>query len=916
MEQSKLQVKHLASSAASVSASTSSKQIELDAVKSKRRPSLTKDDRHSSHYPGPSRYDRYQSERRGNEKHSNYRHKFENNCTGCGNRCHHEGEHCPARGVKCYECGGHNHFAKCCKKSRVHNLEYVNEDSVSSSSECENNQDETLFNDSVHVDYIHNNIVTSYVILQKQLGVNFKVDTGAACNILPGNIFKKLKKVELRSDSNKLVAYGGASLPVLGKCRLKVKVGSKRIKADFFVVDLESKPLLGLKTSLDLGLVKLSPSVDIHNVSNDDKSHILEEYQDVFSGLGKVKGKYSIKVDQNAVPSIQPPRNVALAVLPKLKQKLKTLEKIGVISKAKPSPDWVSNLVIAEKKDGTLRICLDPPDLNNAIKRQFSRPPSPEVVSSKLHGMKVFSVVDMSDCYWHQELTEDSADLCTFNTPFGRMRFNRMPFGISCASDVAQEMVNRHFGDLQNVLPIHDDLIVAGRDYDEHDKTLKEVFERARASNIKFNRKKIQYRVNQVKYMGELVGSNGFQPDPDKVKAIQEFPTPKCRQDVQRLLGMTNYVARFIENMSSITEPLRLLLRKEILWQWNSEHEEALKKLRMTLCTAPVLQYYNVNKAVVLQVDASISGLGACLLQDEKPVTYASRSLAPAEQNYANIERELLAIVYACERFHQYTFGREIIIHTDHKPLEAIIHRSLAKAPPRLQRLLLRLQKYTIKVKWVPGKSVKIADCLSRAPLPENEPTLNEDDEEEIRLVIHSLDSDVPMSASKISDLKGINESDSIFKELHYFYQFGWPSKRKVPEYLHAFWDIQDQIHVANGILMYKDRLLIPESWKCDILQRLHACHGGIEKTKARARQTVYWPGINKDIEVMITSCDICAKYVCQSQKQPMKLRTVPERPWQYICADLLEYRGEDYIVVNDYYSKFIVKRLKLSLHT
>ena len=197
-------------------------------------------------------------------------------------------------------------------------------------------------------------------------------------------------------------------------------------------------------------------------------------------------------------------------MLPKLKKKLETSKKIGVISDAKSSPDWVSNLVIVEKKDGSLRLCLDPPNLNLVIKRQFTRPPPPETVSRKLNGKKIFSVVDMSDCYWHKQLDNYSTNLCTFNTPFGRMKFNRMPFGISCASDVAQEMVNEHFGDIADVLPIHDDLIIAGMDYEEHDQTLRKVFERARDRNIKFNRKKIQYRVKQVKYMGELVGSDAW----------------------------------------------------------------------------------------------------------------------------------------------------------------------------------------------------------------------------------------------------------------------------------------------------------------------------------------------------------------------------------------------------------------------
>ena len=148
-------------------------------------------------------------------------------------------------------------------------------------------------------------------------------------------------------------------------------------------------------------------------------------------------------------------------------------------------------MVIVEKANKTLRLCLDPPDLNEAIEKEDFKPPSFETISSTLNGCKVFSVVDMSNCYWHQKLTEESSFLCVFNSPFGRYRFKRMPFGISCASEVAQKMVEKHFGDISGALPIFDDIIIGGRDEQEHDLILRKVLTRAREHNIKFNRDKI-----------------------------------------------------------------------------------------------------------------------------------------------------------------------------------------------------------------------------------------------------------------------------------------------------------------------------------------------------------------------------------------------------------------------------------------
>ena len=193
-------------------------------------------------------------------------------------------------------------------------------------------------------------------------------------------------------------------------------------------------------------------------------------------------------------------------------------------------------VIIVEKANKTLRLCLDPPDLNEAIEEDF-KPPNFETISSTVNGCKVFSVVDMSNCYWHQKRTEESSFLCVFNSPFGRYRFKRMPFGISCASEVAHKMVEKHFGNISGALPIFDDIIIGGRDEQEHDLILRKVLTRAREHNLKFNRDKMQFRVNKVKYMGEVVSILGFSPDPDKISAIHNMPNPIIQARSAKVIG-------------------------------------------------------------------------------------------------------------------------------------------------------------------------------------------------------------------------------------------------------------------------------------------------------------------------------------------------------------------------------------------
>lgn len=869
-----------------------------------------------------------------------------NHCGNCGYNEHFNKAKCPALGATCRKCSKRNHFASVCRKGFKKSVDHV-EMQYQSSESSETDEDiSSLYISEIQRCFKNNAIISDLEINKVQ--VSWKVDTGSSVNIIGKNLFEKLD-TDLLDTRRTLSAYGGKNIPVLGKCNANVTKNSKKCcSAQFFVVDIDdAQPLLGLNTIIDLKLINLNKSLKVCSITSkmnpdnsethnavsknkqldfnvtpnenlkinkspvsqikDPKHQIIEEYSDVFNGLGLVDGKYKICLDENAEPFIEPPRRVPLSLMSRLKDKLDSMIENGVVSRVNEPVDWCSNLVIIEKKDHSLRMCLDPAKLNNAIKRDICPPPSPEMVSSRLNGKKFFSVLDLSDCFWHKELTEESSLLCCFNTPFGRMKFNRLPFGISCASDVAQKMVNENFGDIENVTPVHDDLIIGGATQEEHDIALLKVLQRARERNIKFNFKKLQLCVDEVKYMGELVNKYGYAPDPSKITAISNLPRPSCKKGLQRFLGLVNFLCRYVPNMSKINAPLRELLRNDVPWQWHPEHDEAFSNVKEILTTAPVLKFFDISEPVTLQVDASLQGLGACLFQNDRPVAYASRSLTPAEKNYANIERELLGIVYGCERFHQYIYGLELTVETDHKPLESILSKPLSQAPPRLQKLQLRLSKYHPKVKWVPGRQMFVTDTLSRAPLE----TINEDpeitDDDDVDIMVHTILDNLPISKPKLDELKEINESDPVLKRISSFVKSGWPSKQsKLPINLRGFWNVRSDLHEVGGILMKDQRLVIPESWKFKMLKLLHSSHFGMEKTKKRAREILYWPNITKDIETMISKCSVCLKHCNKNAKEPMKLRQLPSRPWQFIASDIFEFQGNSYLVVIDYYSKYI----------
>ena len=218
---------------------------------------------------------------------------------------------------------------------------------------------------------------------------------------------------------------------------------------------------------------------------------------------------------------------------------------------------------------------MDPRDLNKAIRREHHRIPTAEDIASRLSGKKVFSIVDEKDGFWQVPLDEESSHICTFNTPFGRYRFKRMPFGISSAPEVFQKKNEALFGDISGVEIIFDDIIVAARDEKEHDDIMLKLLERARQANVKFNAAKLQYKVREVKYMGNIVSESGLKPDLEKVRAITQLSSPQSREELQRFLGMVNYFSQFIPNQSEITAPLRTLLKKDAAWFWSHEHIQA-----------------------------------------------------------------------------------------------------------------------------------------------------------------------------------------------------------------------------------------------------------------------------------------------------------------------------------------------------
>uniref|UniRef100_A0A8C7UJR4 ribonuclease H n=1 Tax=Oncorhynchus mykiss TaxID=8022 RepID=A0A8C7UJR4_ONCMY len=324
--------------------------------------------------------------------------------------------------------------------------------------------------------------------------------------------------------------------------------------------------------------------------------------------------------------------------------------------------------------------------------------PTLDGITHKLAGAHYFSVMDARSGYWAIKLTEESSKLKTFNTPFGRYRFRRLPFGIISAQDEFHRKIDEVYEGLNGVVT---NGLVYGQTKEEHNRNLCAMLQRSRERGVRLNPEKSTVGVTEVSYFGHLL----IKPDPQKISAIKEMEPPKNCAELETVLGMVNYLAKFAPSLSNANARLCQLLKQSSEFLWDKQHDIAFQNVKnlITREPGPILAYYDPDKELRLQVDASKYGLGAVLLQEGKPIGYVSKSLTDCEINYPQIEKELYAIWFRCKLFHQYIYGRQVIVESDLKLLESIMRKRLAAAPPRLQRMILQLQKYDFTITHRPG---------------------------------------------------------------------------------------------------------------------------------------------------------------------------------------------------------------------
>ena len=399
--------------------------------------------------------------------------------------------------------------------------------------------------------------------------------------------------------------------------------------------------------------------------------------------------------------------------------------------------------------------------------------------------------------------------------------------------------------DCLGLICIADDVLIHCRTAEEHDSNLKAFLARCCNVGIKHNRNKLVIKVPSITFMGHM---NQFHQ----------------------------------------------LVKKGSPWNWSMVQEKVFTKLKEMITKAPFLTYYNPNEPLELENDACEYGLGSVLLQQRNPVAYASRRLSDAETKYAQIEKEMLSVIYGLEKFHQYTYDREVSVITDYKPLIAIVSKALSKAPRKLQNLM-RAQKYNFHLRWKPGKNVPLADALERAPCNNSE-----ENETTNCITISHIKKDHHQK------VRGVTGNDTTLIKLMKTIIEGWPEdKEHLDHCLISYFNYRDELTAHEGLIYRAYCVVIPDSMRQEMKQKIHIRHLGINSCLRRARDVMYWPGMSAEICQYIENCGTCA---AQGDRQPEEspiMIEMPRRSWVKTAVNLFSYWGHHYSIYVDYHRNF-----------
>lgn len=734
--------------------------------------------------------------------------------------------------------------------------------------------------------------------------VDFLIDSGSPVNTIPWETYEKLnrekaKLFEVKAKCSRTF-YGYSSevpLEIARTFRAKVLINDQKpsVIAEFFVVMGAKKALLGKPTAEALKVLKVG--LNVNAVSK------IEEFP-------KTPGiQVAFEIDHSVEPKKSAYFRVPLSVEEMVERKLDEMLWQGIIEIVSQPTKWISPLIVVPKGNNDIRICVNMKNPNKAIKRIHHPLPIMEDFLPNLGRAKLFSRLDIKSAYHHLELSEESRELTTFFTKRGLMRYKRLAFGVNCAPEIFQKFMEEVLIGIPGCMVMIDDIIIYGKDLEEHDRRLKMVLERLAQYRLTINKEKSVYRVYELDFLGFHLSRSGCAPTQEKVKALRNFRKPNSSDEVSSFLGLVTYVGSFIHNLSEKTKALRMVTKEPFKWTDEQQHE--FDYLREVLMKETIERAYFRREAdTFLYTDASGAGLGAVLLQKHnengrmvpRVIAFASKALTDVEKRYAQTHREALAIVWAVKHFYMYLFGTKFTIMSDHLPLKYIFgprEKLMSKRMiTRAEAWALQLQPFQFSIEFVPGKK-NIADIFSRLmntvdePFEENSPCF--------LAAVTSWNNEGDIVSVK--DVREATEKNDELQNVIKALQTGnWSSD------LIKYRAFETELNVESGILTRNQRMVIPENLRERILHCAHQGHPGAVTTKNLLRERVWWLGMDRHVEDYLKRCLGCATVQRDNPPEALIRTRLPESPWDAVAIDFLEIRehGVKLLVLVDYYTRFV----------
>lgn len=611
--------------------------------------------------------------------------------------------------------------------------------------------------------------------------------------------------------------------------------------------------------------------IDVSNPETDDDGalqRLLESYSDIFSEPSSLppyregfNHKIPLEAGSNPV-NLRPYRYSSLQKdsIDKMVQEMLTQ---GIIQYS--SSPYASPVVLVKKKDGSWRLCVDYRGLNKQTIKDKYPIPLLEDLLDELGGAKFFSKLDLRAGFHQLRMSPDDVHKTAFRTHSGHYEYLVMPFGLTNAPCTFQGLMNHVFEPILRkfLLVFFDDILIYSKTWEEHLLHLETVFSILQHQQLYLKQSKCTFGATKIEYLGHFISNEGVSTDPAKIKAVALWPTPANQKQLRSFLGLANYYRRFIQGYSIIARPLTLLLRKDS-FTWLSEAAVSFDTLKEALISAPVLALPDFSKTFVVETDASQTGIGAVLMQENHPICYISRALGPRHHGLSVYEKELLAVVHAVQTWNAYLAHNRFIIRTDQRSLKYLLEQKITT--PFQHMWLSKLMGYTFEIQYKQGKENVAADALSR------------------------------VSGSQLLHLTLSQANHTFFEDLKKLWDTD-PNLKKIISDLQVNPSLHAAYSFVNGELRRRGKLVIGNDTeiKLHIFKWLHDSavggHSGRDATLQRIKSLFYWPKMSLEVQNYVRNCSVCQrnKYDLAAKPGLLQPLPVPAGVWESIGLDFIE---------------------------